>query len=160
LAIQTAEQSVELLKGDSEDGVWARTVLGSLYRSIGDMQSAASVLEDGSAIANRLGTGSLELARLLNVQASTDRRAGNHAAAVKHARESVEIGRRLRSRRHLSQALYTLAIVLIDLSGEKELEEAGEALNESARLLSELNDRRGLTMVTTTRLKLMRATAS
>jgi tetratricopeptide (TPR) repeat protein len=157
LAIQAAEQSVQLLHTDSENAIWARTVLGSLYRDAGTMQRAALVLEDGAAIAERLDTGSLELAKLLNVLASTDRRTGDYADAVRHARESVQIGRRLRSRRHLSQALHTLAAALIDMAGDQRLREADESLGESEKMLRELGDARGLAMVANTRLRLTQA---
>ena len=160
LAIQTAEQAVELLYTDNDDAIWARTVLGGLYRDAGAMSRAAQVLEDGAAIADRLGTGSLELAKLLNVLASTDRRAGNYTAAIKHARESVQIGRRLRSRRHLSQALHTLGAALIDIGGGHQLKAADEALTESAMLLRELGDARGLAMVAKTRERLPSTTSN
>ena len=158
LGIDMAEQSVKLLQVDSEDAIWARTVLGGLYKEAGATQRAGLVLEGGAEIAGRLGTGSRELARLLNTQANMDRQNGDYNAAIRHAQESVQIGRRLSSRRYLSQALYTLALALIDMSGDQRLRAADEALRESEQLLSELGDMRGLTMLAAARLRLTKAT--
>jgi tetratricopeptide (TPR) repeat protein len=161
LAIGAARRAVGLLNQPSERAIWARTVLGGLYRDVGMHGEAVTVLDEGARLADEVpGGANFELAKLLNVLASSERRAGEVQTAIAHAERSVEIGRQLGHHRHLSRALHTLAVVLIDAAlasgdaGDERWVRAVKALDESEAQLGKLGDRAGLAKVDRTRQRL------
>jgi tetratricopeptide (TPR) repeat protein len=155
LAVTLAQDAVQRIPESDPEIVHAYTVLGSLYKDQGDQRSAAEVLVTGAARARVTGAGSLAIASLLNVLASSERHGGRYKDALEHARLSVEIGREIGNDRHLSQALHTLGSILGDQAKTKaQYFEAEQALAESEVLLRKLGDVRGLRMVATTRASL------
>ncbi len=129
-------------------------LLGSLYRDLGRLDEAGHALSAAMTIARGLTVSDLTLARALNVQASAERRGGQTVEAVDHARESVQIGRDLNSRRHLSHALHTLGAALVDLGTPASTAEAKALLQESRSLVMALGDLDGQNKVERTLARL------
>lgn len=153
-AIATAEEARDLIPNGDPQYLHALTVLGGLYRGLGRYEDAARVLEEGIELAEDYEE-ILPLAKLLNVLASSERNKGQSDLAVLHASQSVDLGRKLKDRRHLSHALHTLAGALIDTAKtDDDRRQAESYLDEADRLLKKLNDRRGLRMVAQTRQRL------
>jgi len=153
LAIEVGELALERYHTDDPDRVAALVFLGSVHKNEGDLDRAAMLLEE----AVESGEVTVTLASALNVLATTERRLQQFERARKHAEQSVALGRRLRGDRHLSQALHTLAVVLIDAATDADaLHEADLLLVESEKILSRRHDERGLGMVITTRSSLAR----
>lgn len=149
-AIELAEDAARVLSHHQPDLVNVYTYLGSWHREAGRTDEAREVLRTAAAIAERSGGSDAALARVLNVQASADRRAGLTDDAIRNARDSVEIGRRLGDTRHVAHALHTLAASLLDLNSHEAQAEAAQLLNEARALLEYLGDAKGVSMVDTT----------
>ncbi|MGB5113103.1 MAG: tetratricopeptide repeat protein [Mycobacterium sp.] len=148
LAIESAEEAAAILAGGQGSHLLHVHVhLGSLYRDSGRSDDARGALRKAAEIARDIGAADLTLARILNVQASADRRAGLLDEAIESARESVAVGERLRDRKHTAHALHTLAAALLDLGVQDATEEAIGYLNRSLDLLRTLGDSKGIDMV-------------
>ncbi|MFF4030531.1 tetratricopeptide repeat protein [Streptomyces sviceus] len=149
-AIIAAEEArQEVPTEDQETMARILTLLGSLYRKREDYSASASALDEAFKY---LTEPTLELAKLLNVLASTERKMGNLPQARQHAEHSVSIGRRLRNVRHIAHALCTLASVAIDLAQSyEELDFAASCMDEAGNILEELHDIRGLSYVASLR---------
>jgi tetratricopeptide (TPR) repeat protein len=148
LAIESAEEAATILAGDQGSHLLHVYVhLGSLYRDAGRPDEARVALRTAAEIARDIGAADLTLARILNVQASADRRAGLLDEAIESARESVAVGERLRDRKHTAHALHTLGVALLDIGVPDATEEAIGHLNRSLDLLRTLGDSKGIDMV-------------
>jgi tetratricopeptide (TPR) repeat protein len=153
LAIDVAEQATAGESGGtSSEKSKAWTVLGSLYKQRGDLDSAARALDEAIRLAMLSNSENMDLARALNVLASNERR--NRATldrAILHSETSVRIGRLFRKDRHLSHALLTLAQALLTRASETDIQRALDALDEAERLNRRFRDVRGLEMIDRTR---------
>jgi len=148
LALQSCEQAAQEIRHGDSSYLRLLTLLGSLYRQNEEFDRATAALDTAATVAIDDEVSSFELARLLNVTASNERRIGEYVSAARHARKSVELGRSMGNRRHLAQALHTLGAVLIDLAGAQwELDEAESLLSEARDLLVAQSDVRGVSMV-------------
>ncbi|WP_155946482.1 tetratricopeptide repeat protein [Mycobacterium sp. URHD0025] len=149
-AIDLAEDAARVLSHHQPDLVNVYTYMGTWYREAGRTDEAREVLRKAAEIAEKSGSSDAALGRILNVQASADRRAGLTDEAIRNARDSVEIGRRLGDNRHTAHALHTLAASLLDLNTQEAQKEAILLLNEARALLEHLGDSKGVGMVDTT----------
>lgn len=122
-------------------------LLGGLYRDAGLSEEANSYLEDATGLAREARISSMTLARILNVQASVERRAGRYGAAISHARESLRVGQELGNRRHIAHAQHTLAASLLDADTPQSTIEAARLLRASLRSLRAMGDGPGEAMV-------------
>lgn len=156
-ALTTGEKAVsELWYG--EDAVAARCHLATIKRELGDTAEARVLLDSALEIANNAGVRDQSLARLLNMLAANERRAGDLKNAKRHAQESLTLGRRLEDQRHIAHAGHTLASILLDVAEESPNDEgssssvaaAFELLNESRQILIGLRSRSGIEMVEAT----------
>ncbi|MET7693397.1 tetratricopeptide repeat protein [Streptomyces sp. NPDC005483] len=156
-AIQIVEEARQRTPSTDRDLIIrGLTQLGSLYRKRNKYAAAASILDE----ALRFTEGdqpNFEIAKLLNVIASAERKQGNLAAARQHAESSVSLGRRLGNARHTAHALSNLAAIVVDdAASETDLSFAIKCLDESQGFLRRLNDVRGLGMVAETRGRIQR----
>ncbi|MCM3659416.1 hypothetical protein M3148_00170 [Georgenia satyanarayanai] len=157
MAVATVEQSLDSLVESDPHSTWALTVAASLYREQGNDRAAGDAIDRAVALAKRSGTASLDLARALNVLATIERKTPtSRDAAVRHAAESVAMGRQLHNNRHTSQALHTYALALLGRGQEDDIQSARPALDEAEKLLFGLGDKRGLNMVRRTRKGFLR----
>ncbi|MGV0780288.1 hypothetical protein [Mycolicibacterium sp. XJ775] len=145
-AIKLAEDAAGALANHDLELLSALTFMGSLYREAGLRDEARQALTDAANLAARTEASDLGLARLLNLQASTDQRAGLVRDAIINARESVAIGRRSGDHQHTAIALHTLGSILLDLNSAEATNEAVEYLQESRALLKD-TDKKGIEMV-------------
>lgn len=152
-AIDIAQQALGLLRRP-DDVFEVRLLLAGLLRDAGMDEEAGQSL--GAAADLAVGTGRTDraLGRVLNVQASVDRRAGRIESAIDRARQSIEVGRLLGDRRHSAHAKHTLAAALIDRRSTEDLGEARALLSDAAQTLMDLQDRRGVEMVARTAARL------
>ncbi|MFC9686124.1 tetratricopeptide repeat protein [Streptomyces sp. NPDC056948] len=156
-AIQIVEEARQRTPSTDRDLiVRGLTQLGSLYRKRNKYAAAASILDE----ALRFTEGdqpNFEIAKLLNVLASAERKQGNLAEARHHAESSVQLGRRLGNSRHTAHALSNLAAIVVDDAvSEADLDFAIACLDESQGVLRGLNDVRGLHMIAETRGRVQR----
>lgn len=150
----TGYRAIELAPR-GERAVEARASVALIEREAGDDARYFSLLDDAMAIAERDRVGGRSLAKLLNMEASSRRRAGDLSGALSLARRSLALGRRIKDRRHVAHAAHTLAAVRIDLLGsapdlDAEREEVRRLLEESRRTLVRLKDPRGVDLVDST----------
>ncbi len=153
-ALSLANESAESLTGHPEHLVRVYTLLGSLYRDDDQYSKAREILHLASELAEEIDAQDPALARVLNVQASADRRAGRIDEAITSARKSVEIGDRLGDRKHVAHALHTLAAALIDQHLAATTAEAERYLTTSKSILRSFGDARGVEMVERTEARI------
>ena len=154
-AIQESETARAIISPNDRNYVRLMTQLGSLYRQDGDYETAGKVLDEAAQISLRLGRESSQLARLLNVQAANERRRGKFDTARSYALNSIEMGRRLKDKRHLGHALHTLATITLEVAKNgADLDLADKLLSESREALGSCNDTAGLRMIGQTRASL------
>jgi tetratricopeptide (TPR) repeat protein len=159
-AIYESETARSLMPSSDREYIRVLTQLGSLYRQNGDYDSAGEVLNEAAMIALEKGGENIALARLLNVQAANERHRGRLSTARSYASNSVRIGRRLRDRRHLGQALITLALITIEQAERPpDLGQAGDLLIESEQIMNASHDSVGLGIIKRTRESLQRRQA-
>jgi tetratricopeptide (TPR) repeat protein len=158
-AIAVAEEAIGRIQpGDGRHYLEAAVVLGSLYRSAARYADASNTLEAAINATGADPSDRLQLAKLLNVLASSERNSGRYEPAVRHARMSVNLGRQLNNKRHLAHALHTLGAALgYSAPTDSAREEALGYLRESRSLLHDLGDFRGVAMVDTTASRLISA---
>jgi tetratricopeptide (TPR) repeat protein len=132
------------------EALHAATLLGSLHRSLNNLEEASEFTRSGLEVA-RVQRDRRALARLLNVQASIERRRGHLDAALSAVEESVELGHDLGDERHLGHAYHTLAVVLLaQAEGSRRpdvLDHARDAARSAHEFLTRVRDRRGALMV-------------
>ncbi|WP_193607708.1 hypothetical protein [Nocardioides lijunqiniae] len=157
-ALGEAERAVTLAP-DGEMGVWSRSILAGMLRELGRYDEARAVIEDARMIARRDGVADRSFARLLNVSAASERRAGDLRTARRFARESMSLGIRLRDQRHVAHASHTLASVLLDMALESRTDAARAAallseseglLLDAQQVLAEFRNSSGVEMVEST----------
>lgn len=154
-AIEVGEHALTLLRRP-DDVMEIQLLLGRLFRDAGMDELAGWALDAAAEIAASSSKEDRSLARVLNVQASADRRAGRTDDAIERARRSLAIGEALGDRRHTAHAMHTLAAALLDRGAPGDREEAGRLLVTSSDTLTALGDRRGADMVANTNLRLSR----
>jgi tetratricopeptide (TPR) repeat protein len=145
-AIYLAETALDLLRRP-EDLMQVRIVLGSLYRDAGMDAAASEALGVAAALAAESGQADRTLGRILNVQASADRRANRTEDAIARARESLSVGELIGDRRHSAHAMHTLAAALLDRGTFQDRVDAERYLSASTKTLRSLGDLRGVEMV-------------
>jgi tetratricopeptide (TPR) repeat protein len=135
-----------------ERAVEARTSVALIERELGNESAYNALLIEAAEIAERDRVGGQSLAKLLNMAASSQRRAGDLLGALALAKRSLAIGRRLNDRRHVAHAAHTLAAIKIDLIPGSpdipaDLDEARKLLEESRTTLVRLRDAHGIELV-------------
>lgn len=145
-AIKLAEDAAGALGDHDREYLSALTFVGSLYREVGLRDEARQALTDAANLAARTEATDLSLARLLNLQANTNQRAGLLDDAINNAQESVAIGKRSGDRQHTAIALHTLGAILLDLNTADATHKALEYLQESRALFKD-TDKKGIEMV-------------
>ncbi len=155
-AIEIAQQALGLLRRP-DDVIEVQVLLAGLFRDAGLDEEAGNALGAAAELAVRTGRTDRALGRVLNVQASVDRRAGRIEAAIDRARQSVEVGRILGDRRHSAHAKHTLAAALLDRGLPRDHEAARTLIAEAMETLQDLTDPRGVEMVARTATRLRRA---
>lgn len=147
-AISESERARSIMHHDDRNYLRVLTQLGALYRQNDDYTKADAVLTEAAEVAVREGTAIPTLARLLNVQAVTDRKLGRINHAQVHAESSVRFGRILKDERHLGHSLHILALITIDTARDQsDLMPASELLSESRRMLESVRDSAGLRII-------------
>lgn len=159
-SVVLAEEAASALSHHERELLSVYVYLGTLYREAGLTDRAREVLQKAAQLASKINASDGTLARILNVQASADRRAGLTDDAIRTARESVAIGQRLSDRKHIAHALHTLAASLLDLGTPEAASDARRYLVEARALLEQLGDTKGVSMVDDTLRRASRPTHS
>ena len=155
LAIQTAENAHANTPSTDPEIVRVLTTLGSFYNKKDRYSEAALVLEEAFKKSSK-SQPNLELAKVLNVLASNERKRGLKSAR-QHATESVQLGRQLENSRHIAHSLNTLAATVLDFAeNEVDIDLAEASLTEARKILQDLNDARGLTLIDNTQRVMQR----
>jgi tetratricopeptide (TPR) repeat protein len=155
-ALSLANESAESLSEFTEHLIPVYTLLRNLYRDDDQYSKAREVLGLASELADQTDEQDPSLARILNAQASADRRAGRIDDAIINARRSVDIGNRLGDRKQYALALHTLAAALIDQNLAATAAEAAGYLTTAKSILNSFGDTRGVEMVERTETRMRR----
>lgn len=151
LAIETMEAAVAQASA-GEDKVDALAAKATMFRDMGDNATYGEALDEALMEAEIHDLQGTELARLLNIGAGRERRAGNWARAISLAKRSLAMGRRFEDSRHTAHSAHTLAAIYVDLieqdhSPRPNARDVESLLDESRRLLVQMRDARGVAMI-------------
>lgn len=158
LAISLAQEAVKS-STDPVSAVNSRTTLALLHRDAEQVLEYLAVISEASEIAEEHDVRGKTLARLLNMAAAAQRRAGNLTDAVSLAERSIRLGEKLEDDRHTAHAQHTLAAILIDELPNRdpvlsEVELVLDLLQRSRNTLAGFHDVRGVGLIDATSSRL------